>query len=228
MLFHPQGVNQVIVVVNKMDSTTPAAWSESRCHVIEAAIRALLCEEMHFNPQYVRIVPLSGLTGQNIVALDEDCALKSWYSGPTLLQAIDSFVVPPRGVDRPLRAVVHEVVAADTNRGKYELEVSVLQGKLSTDRTVGFYDLACVPQSPLSTAFSAPIVPAADSAAKPSKYQVGTTTVTSSISGAAGNAASEGYKSATVLKAGERGTISLSSKYVPMHAHIIFISVHAE
>lgn len=218
-----QGVNQVIVVVNKMDSTSPTAWSESRCLFIEGAIRGLLCDEMHFNPQNVRVVPLSGLTGQNIVALDEDCALKSWYSGPTLLQAIDSFVVPPRGVDRPLRAVVHEVVAADTSRGRYELEVSVLQGKLCTDRTVGFYDLASVPQSPLSTAFSAPgIAPAATvkgegllapaSATKPSKYQVGTMTVTSSCNAATSSAASEGYKTVTLLRAGERGTISVSSK----------------
>lgn len=220
----------MIVVVNKMDNTTPTAWSADRCHYIEGAIRSLLCEEMQFNPQHVRVVPLSGLTGQNIVALEEDCALKSWYTGPTLLQAIDSFVVPPRGVDRPLRAVVHEVVSADLNRGRYELEVSVLQGKLASDHTVGFYDLASVvPQGPpggtVAPTVASAVAPtlsvisgiksgAADSApvvVKSVKYQVGTAVVTSSIGGVAAGA-SGGYKSVTVLTAGERGTVSLSSK----------------
>lgn len=219
----------MIVVINKMDNTTPTAWSADRCHYIESAIRSLLCDEMQFNPQYVRIVPLSGLTGQNIVALEEDCPLKSWYTGPTLLQAIDSFVVPPRGIDRPLRAVVHEVVAADLNRGRYELEVSVLQGKLTSDRTVGFYDLATVPHSPsggaagvspvVAVPVAAPVAVsgvksgAADAppALKIAKYQVGSALVTSSIGGAAADA-KEAYKSVTVLKAGERGTITVSSK----------------
>ena len=215
------------MVINKMDNTTPTAWSGDRCHYIEGAIRTLLCEEMQFNPQYVRIVPLSGLTGQNIVALDEDCPLKSWYAGPTLLQAIDSFVVPPRGVDRPLRAVVHEVVSADLNRGRYELEVSVLQGKLASDHTLGFYDLASIPQTPpggpmvATPAVAAPVVAAAVSGVKSgaadaspvvktAKYQVGSALVTSSIGGAAG--AKEGYKSVDVLKAGGRGTITVTNK----------------
>ncbi len=214
-----------------MDNTTPTAWSADRCHYIEGAIRTLLCEEMQFNPQHVRIVPLSGLTGQNIVALDEDCPLKSWYYGPTLLQAIDSFVVPPRGVDRPLRAVVHEIVSADLNRGRYELEVSVLQGKLASDHTLGFYDLSSIPQSPPGGPLVAPPVVAAPIAAtagmsgvksgaaeappvvlKSAKYQVGSALVTSSIGGASAAGAKEGYKSVSVLKAGERGTVTVSSK----------------
>ena len=215
----------MIVVINKMDNTTPTAWSADRCHYIEGAIRTLLCEEMQFNPQYVRIVPLSGLTGQNIVALDEDCPLKSWYSGPTLLQAIDSFVVPPRGVDRPLRAVVHEVVSADLNRGRYELEVSVLQGKLASDHTLGFYDLASIPQTPPGGPMVAPPVVAAvavsgvksgaadaPTVVKTAKYQVGSALVTSSIGSASAAGAKEGYKSVDVLKAGERGTITVTSK----------------
>ena len=212
-------------MINKMDNTTPTAWSADRCHYIEGAIRTLLCEEMQFNPQYVRIVPLSGLTGQNIVALDEDCPLKSWYSGPTLLQAIDSFVVPPRGVDRPLRAVVHEVVSADLNRGRYELEVSVLQGKLASDHTLGFYDLASIPQTPPGGPMVAPPVVAAvavsgvksgaadaPTVVKTAKYQVGSALVTSSIGSASAAGAKEGYKSVDVLKAGERGTITVTSK----------------
>lgn len=224
------GVSQVIVVINKMDNTTPTAWSADRCHVIESAIRTLLCDEMQFHSQHVRIVPLSGLTGQNIVALDEDCPLKSWYTGPTLLQAIDSFIVPTRGVDRPLRAVVHEVVSADLNRGRYELEVSVLQGKLASEHTLGFFDLATVPLNPGPLATHSPMLASVTSAAsavsgvksgtsdtpvvvKSTKYQVGTGVVTSSIGGVTAMGANDTYKSVTLLKAGERGTITVTSKY---------------
>ena len=181
---------------------------------------------MRFHPQHVRVVPLSGLTGQNITALEEDCALKSWYSGPTLLEAIDTFLVPPRGVDRPLRAVVHEVVAADLSRGRYELEVSVLQGKLSSERTLGFHDLSSLhvikPSAcgaggdARATGAVASAAAAASGAATTSssgdtvKYHVGTALVTSST--AAPATASEGYKVVSVLNAGQRGTISISNK----------------
>lgn len=220
-----------------MDCTVPTAWSEGRCNYIEAQIRSLLCDEMHFNDKYVRVVPLSGLTGQNIVALDEDCALKSWYKGPTLLEAIDSFVVPVRAYQKSLRAVVHEVMSVDVNRGRCELEVSVLQGKLSSGRTVAFYDTAgtggahgihtetVVVHTPGAAAASGVKAGALDATATPSaptttgKYTVAQCQVVSSCAAAlpaAGSAegADTAVRDGLVLKAGERGTIVLTNKYV--------------
>lgn len=132
-------MSQIIVVVNKMDNTNPAPWSHDRYHQIVGTMQALLCAEMGYPDRLVRFVPLSGLSGDNIVSVGDACPLKAWYSGPTLQQAIDSFLVPPRGGQKALRAVVREVASVDAAHGRIELEVSVLQGKLAQDRTVAFY-----------------------------------------------------------------------------------------
>ncbi len=49
-------------------------------------------------------VPCSGLTGENLVAGGSGPpALAAWYSGPTLIQAIDTFKIPERPVEKPFR-----------------------------------------------------------------------------------------------------------------------------
>lgn len=67
MLLKALGVSQLIVVVNKMDTLTPA-WSEDRYQQIKAEVGALL-EELQFPPRGIRFIPLSGLTGENVVTL---------------------------------------------------------------------------------------------------------------------------------------------------------------
>jgi elongation factor 1 alpha-like protein len=149
ILLKALGVSQIIVVVNKMDSISPP-WGQDRYSQIECELRDLL-EELQFRPRAVRFVPMSGLTGENLVALryaicwffvfillryiniptatpqnpwfktlpfspstSENCALRQWYTGPTLLEALDSFKEPIRRVDAPLRAVITSVVSENT------------------------------------------------------------------------------------------------------------------
>ena len=59
MLF--KGVEQIIVVVIKMDMTNPP-WSEERFITIEAIMRELLLS-LHCKAQDVQVVPVSGLMG---------------------------------------------------------------------------------------------------------------------------------------------------------------------
>lgn len=221
-----------------MDSTSPLPWSEARFQSIEHTMRSLLCTEMGFNDRLVRVVPLSGLAGQNITTVEDTCALKSWYSGPTLLQMIDTFLLPMRGWQKPLRAVVHEVVSSDSARGRVELEVSVLQGRLRCDRTIGFYDTAIVkaPVKAIQTdSAAAPsanakvggndtagdhsvttATPTLPSTTAPLKYTVMTATAVASSS--TETQAAEGKTDHTpttvagVLSAGERGRIILQNK----------------
>lgn len=41
---------------------------------------------MDFPDAMVRFIPVSGITGQNLIALDESCPLKIWYQDMTLLE----------------------------------------------------------------------------------------------------------------------------------------------
>lgn len=123
------GINQVVVVINKMDMTNPP-WSQQRFLHIQNVINSLLVQDLHFPPRAVRFVPLSGSTGENIVSLSQGCPMRSWYSGPTLVHALDNFKSPQRLplVEKPLRALV----TAPLSEGPKGCDVcvTILQGRL--------------------------------------------------------------------------------------------------
>jgi len=126
--------------MNKMDATLPIPWSSDRFFAIEQNMRDFLCGDLHFDEHLVRCIPISGLTGQNLTSLDETCALAQWYEGPTLLEAMDGFLLPAsRSLPLSFRAIIHDVLSIDKNRGRYEVAITVLQGAVSTRRTIACY-----------------------------------------------------------------------------------------
>ncbi len=129
------GVNQVIVVINKMDSTKPSVWSAERYYRIEAELRQYLVQDLSFHEKLVRCVPVSGFTGENLLKMSDDCPGKSWYSGLSLQQALDTFHIPPKQIDKAFRAVVSSV--RQLPRNEYEVQVNVLQGKINQGRSIG-------------------------------------------------------------------------------------------
>ena len=80
------GVSQVIVAINKLDVD---GWDYGRYQEVEGKVRDYLLQQQ-FNPKRIQFVPLSGLTGENVKERT-DLQLKSWFKGPTLLEAIDKF-----------------------------------------------------------------------------------------------------------------------------------------
>lgn len=129
--------------MNKMDATLPTPWSCDRFSFIEQSMRQLLCCELRFDEHLVRCIPISGLTGQNLTSWDIDessALLTQWYRGPTLLEAMDSFLIPAcRSQTMSFRAVINDVLSVDKNRGRYEVGITVLQGAVSTRRTIACY-----------------------------------------------------------------------------------------
>ena len=67
VLLKALGVKQIIVVINKLDNLT-VPWSHNRFLRIKTEVQHLL-EELQFSPKCIRFVPLSGLTGENLVTL---------------------------------------------------------------------------------------------------------------------------------------------------------------
>jgi elongation factor 1 alpha-like protein len=65
------GVTQAVVAVNKMDAPG-VAWSRLRYDAIVAAMSPFLFDEAGFKKEAVRFVPVSGLTGVNLVRGPED------------------------------------------------------------------------------------------------------------------------------------------------------------
>lgn len=70
----------------------------------------------------VRFLPASGLSAENVSKRTEGGPLSSWYDGPTLLEAIDSFQAAPRATDKAFRMCVADV----TSSGKVRVFVWVV------------------------------------------------------------------------------------------------------
>lgn len=75
------GVRDVIVAINKMDQVN---WDEERFGVVARDIGALAAE-LGFTE--VRAVPISALSGENVVA---PSAVTPWYDGPCVLEALEA------------------------------------------------------------------------------------------------------------------------------------------
>ncbi len=132
-------MNQVIIVVNKMDTTSPEPWSQARFNQIETEIKALLVE-LQFGTKAVRCVPVSSLEGINLVPPtnsqnEHERKLREWYDGPSLLEMMNTFKEPPRQINRPLRASI-VAINSESQKG-FEIRVKVLQGRLRRGRGVG-------------------------------------------------------------------------------------------
>lgn len=84
LLVRSLGVNQLGVVVNKMETVN---WSKERFDEIVGKLKVFL-KQAGFKDSDVTYVPCSGLTGQNLVKDPTDPELLKWYKGPTLMKVI--------------------------------------------------------------------------------------------------------------------------------------------
>ncbi|MCL4141613.1 UNVERIFIED_CONTAM: hypothetical protein GTU68_052050 [Idotea baltica] len=99
------GVSELAVAINKLDTVD---WSQDRFKEIESSLKQFL-KTVGFKESDVIYVPCSGLTGENLIKSPTDGALKAWYTGPTLLEAIDKLKVPERAINRPIRFCISDV-----------------------------------------------------------------------------------------------------------------------
>ena len=104
-LLRTLGVSQLVVCINKMDDQT-VKYSEQRYNEAKQDVENLL-KTVGYNVTKVRFIPVSGWTGANLTKAD--AANMPWYKGPTLLQALDEFVEPPKPIEKPLRLPVQDV-----------------------------------------------------------------------------------------------------------------------
>jgi len=116
LLAYTLGVKQLIVAVNKMDSTAPA-YSGARFDEIQKEVSGFI-KKVGYNPAGVAFVPISGWHGDNMLQTSSNM---SWYkgwnverkegkaSGTTLLEALDAIIPPARPTDKPLRLPLQDV-----------------------------------------------------------------------------------------------------------------------
>eukprot|EP00252_Welwitschia_mirabilis_P015903 TRINITY_DN3528_c0_g1_i2.p1 TRINITY_DN3528_c0_g1~~TRINITY_DN3528_c0_g1_i2.p1 ORF type:complete len:496 (-),score=103.14 TRINITY_DN3528_c0_g1_i2:312-1799(-) len=100
------GIEQLIIAVNKMDMVEDP---KERYNSIRSKLAPFL-RRCGFKGSAMKWIPLSAWENQNLAAAASDEKLKSWYSGPCLLEAIDQFQLPKREISKPFRLPISEVV----------------------------------------------------------------------------------------------------------------------
>lgn len=98
------GVTQMIIGVNKMD-ISGVDWKEDKFNGVKAEVSKLLAS-VGFKPDQIPFIPMASLKGDNIVKKSENLP---WYSGPTLLDAINALKEPEKPLDLPLRMPIQDV-----------------------------------------------------------------------------------------------------------------------
>merc|ERR1712226_1193113 len=127
LLAYTLGVKQLIVGVNKMDTTSPAPYSEARFLEIRKEVQGYI-KKIGYNPKEVIFCPISGWHGDNMLEKSEKMTWwtggygdgkkeKGWSkdvkgtvtTGMTLIDALDSILPPSRPTDKALRLPLQDV-----------------------------------------------------------------------------------------------------------------------
>lgn len=95
------GVKQLVVAVNKADVWD---YKEDRFNEVVDNVSDLL-RNIGFPVKKIPFVPCSGLAMENLSKTSDKMP---WYKGPTLIDAIDVFEIPPKPTNKPLRLPIQD------------------------------------------------------------------------------------------------------------------------
>jgi bifunctional enzyme CysN/CysC len=151
-LLHLLGVRQVVVVINKMDRVS---YDDSRFREIDAEISAHLGS---FGVKPAAVIPISGRLVARTAAID-------WYSGPTVVEALDQFVPAQPATALPLRLPVQAVYKFDDRR--------IVAGRLESGRIAIGDEIAVAPSGKRARVRSIEAWPVADTGNPPAGASAG-------------------------------------------------------
>jgi elongation factor 1-alpha len=104
LLAYTLGVKQMIVAINKMDDKS-VNYSETRFNEIKEETSRFL-KKTGYKPEAIPFIPISGWNGDNMVEKSDNL---KWFTGPTLIEALDNVTPPKRPTDKPLRVPLQDV-----------------------------------------------------------------------------------------------------------------------
>ncbi len=102
-LAYTMGIGQLIVVINKMDLVD---YKKEVFEKLKNEVTELLRSIGYRNADKFLYIPTSAFYGENVT---KPSSKMTWYSGPTFYEALDTFTVPPKPIDKPLRIPIQDV-----------------------------------------------------------------------------------------------------------------------
>lgn len=101
-LCRTMGVNQIGILVNKMDVVK---YDQAKFEHVKKEVSGLL-QQIGYKIDQVPFIPIASLRGDNVV---EKSTNMSWYKGPTLREQLDLFKEPEKPTNLPLRLPIQDV-----------------------------------------------------------------------------------------------------------------------
>ena len=95
------GIDQLAVAVNKMDL---ADYGEDGYNDIKEEVTEMI-QQVGYDTSDIDFVPISAFEGEGVVENNE----MDWYSGPTLVDALDDFEEPEKAIELSTRIPVQDV-----------------------------------------------------------------------------------------------------------------------
>jgi len=130
LIARSMGMQHIIVAVNKMDTVS---WSKPRFDDISKRMKVFLTEAS-FPEKRITFIPLAGLAGENVVKKVADPAA-DWYTGETLLEALERIELPERTMQKALRFSVSDVFRGDM-RSPLSISGRIDSGTLQVGDTI--------------------------------------------------------------------------------------------
>lgn len=119
ILAKTQGVNKLIVVINKMDDIT-VEWSQERFKECSEKLLTFLSRQVGYGKSDITFMPISAQTTVGIkTRVPKDLA--PWYDGPSLLECLDNFKTLERKVKAPFMMPIN---------AKYKDMGTLIEGKI--------------------------------------------------------------------------------------------------
>jgi elongation factor 1 alpha-like protein len=104
LLVRSMGVQKVVIAVNKMDTVQ---WSKDRFDEIQQQISSFLTAA-GFQATNLSFIPCSGYHGDNITRRSDDTNA-AWYTGPVLIDELETSEPYIHALDKPLRMTIGDV-----------------------------------------------------------------------------------------------------------------------
>src|SRR3989344_4386946 len=101
-LLRTMGVEQIAVLINKMDTVE---YKEASFNKTKDEVSALL-KVVGIKPENTQFLAISGLLGDNVAKKSDKMP---WYKGPTVLEQFDLFNEPKQPTDLPMRMPLQDV-----------------------------------------------------------------------------------------------------------------------
>ncbi|KAK6203557.1 putative elongation factor 1 alpha-like protein [Scheffersomyces amazonensis] len=130
------GIEKLCIAINKLDKED---WSQDRFNQIKLQLTEYLTsDEVEFTEDQLDFIPISGLSGNNVVNRDESIESFNWYKGPTLGKYLETVKLSSNIDSKKVQDEEFYLTVSDSFKDKGEIKVTgkIISGVIESGDTI--------------------------------------------------------------------------------------------